>query len=104
MTRLPANTPPFDYKERSALFNRCFLELDPMVIQRRTYLRDDTGMVTTWDEERKPGRFYRVIPHSWRDILFLQALETGTDKWHAAHGDGVIVVAHFIDDIDPDLV
>lgn len=71
---------------------------DPEVIFKQKYEVSDE---MSFYAETVEGKFYRIIPSSMREIDFFTTLQKYVEIFAPAKGNGVIVKADVIDQIDP---
>jgi hypothetical protein len=70
---------------------------NPEVVKKRRMVTVDDY---AFDSVELRGNYYRVIPISAREVFFLASLEKYEEKWAPARGNGVIVRADIIDQIN----
>lgn len=51
----------------------------------------------SFDSFTLKGDFYRVVPVTPKEVLFLASLEKYVDKWAPAKGNGIIIRSQIID-------
>tara|TARA_R100001079_G_scaffold75487_1_gene40442 strand:- start:4221 stop:4457 length:237 start_codon:yes stop_codon:yes gene_type:complete len=75
------------------LFQNREVELNPKVLVRKD---SSTKNDFTFVVQERVGRFYRVVPNTTRDVLYLKSLNKGYDYFTPADGDGLIISAHVL--------
>ena len=75
------------------LFQNREVELNPKVLVRKD---SSTKNDVTFVVQERVGRFYRVVPNTTRDVLYLKSLNKGYDYFTPADGDGLIISAHVL--------
>jgi hypothetical protein len=75
----------------SKLFKKRVAENNPKVLLRRD---DPVRNDFTFKIQKRVGLFYRVIPATAKEVVYLRSLQKGYDFFAPAEGDGLIVSAH----------
>ncbi len=79
--------------EAPRLFSDRYMVTNPWVVKRKNLPPKDFKFESNIEE----GDFYRVIPNTARDVLFLQMLGKNVDVFLPREGEGLLVRCSAVD-------